>query len=151
MLTIFCAGQTMSHVAETEVVLPKSSLTITEAVIIEWLVEPGQRVAAGDVLLSIETDKANQEIEAPVSGLVSSILKLAGETVLAGQPICVIAQDAGQARPLEVTGARTVAPAAAALAEMLGIDVASVAGTGPGGRVLEADVIAESARRGAAG
>jgi pyruvate/2-oxoglutarate dehydrogenase complex dihydrolipoamide acyltransferase (E2) component len=137
--------------AETEVVLPKSSLTMTEAVIIEWLVEPGQRVAAGDVLLSVETDKASQEIEAPVGGLVSSILKLTGETVLAGQPVCVIAEDAGQARPLEVTAARSVAPAAAALAGMLGIDIASVAGTGSGGRVLETDVIAESARRGAAG
>jgi len=144
------AGQTMSPMAATEIVLPKSSLTMTDAVIVEWLVEPGQRVAAGDALLSIETDKASQEIEAPVGGLVSSILKAAGETVLAGQVICLIAEDAGQSQPLDVIAARSVAPAAAALARMLGIDIASIAGTGPGGRVLETDVIAESNRRGGA-
>lgn len=141
----------MSNMSQAEVVLPKSSLTMTEATIVEWLVQPGQRVAAGDVLLSVETDKASQEIEAAVSGIVSSILKPAGETVLAGEVICLVDVDAGQAEPLEVSAARSVSPAAAALAEMLGVDVASVAGTGPGGRVLETDVISESDRRGAAG
>jgi hypothetical protein len=128
------AGQTMRAMGETEVVLPKSSLTMTEAVIIEWLVGLGQRVATGDVLLSIETNKASQEIEAPVSGVVTSILKLAGKTVLAGEVICLNAEDSGQSRPLEVSASRSVAPAAAALAQMLGIDVASILGTGPGGR-----------------
>jgi pyruvate/2-oxoglutarate dehydrogenase complex dihydrolipoamide acyltransferase (E2) component len=140
----------MSTMGQAEVVLPKSSLTMTEATIVEWLVQPGQRVAAGDVLLSVETDKASQEVEAPVSGIVSSILKPAGETVLAGHVICLVEVDAGQTEPLDVSAVRSVAPAAAALAEALGVDIAAIAGTGPGGRVLETDVISQAGRRGTA-
>jgi pyruvate dehydrogenase E2 component (dihydrolipoamide acetyltransferase) len=150
MLTASPGSANNVHMTETEVVLPKNSLTVTEAVIVEWLVEPGQRVDAGDALLSVETDKASVEIEAPVGGRVSSILRAAGETVLVGQVICLLSADVGQSRPLEVSASISVAPAAAALAEMLGIDIAAVAGTGPGGRVLEGDVISEAAR-GAAG
>jgi pyruvate/2-oxoglutarate dehydrogenase complex dihydrolipoamide acyltransferase (E2) component len=50
--------------------IPKLGVSMTEGTIVEWLVADGDQVAAGDVLYRIETDKVENDIEAPVAGTV---------------------------------------------------------------------------------
>lgn len=51
-----------------DILIPKVGMTMTEATLIEWLVEEGTVVAAGDPVLSIETDKSTLEVDAPATG-----------------------------------------------------------------------------------
>jgi pyruvate/2-oxoglutarate dehydrogenase complex dihydrolipoamide acyltransferase (E2) component len=57
-------------VSEFPIRIPKASMATTEATIVEYLVDDGQTVAEGDPLWVIETDKVEQEIEAPTGGVV---------------------------------------------------------------------------------
>ena len=59
----------------TEIILPKLGFSMTEAVLAEWLVADGGEVKEGDPLYVLESDKSQQEIEAPASGT----LKIAAE------------------------------------------------------------------------
>jgi pyruvate/2-oxoglutarate dehydrogenase complex dihydrolipoamide acyltransferase (E2) component len=59
---------------------PKSGMGIEEGTVARWLKELGERVAKGEVLLEIETAKAIQEVQAPVSGTLVQILVQAGQT-----------------------------------------------------------------------
>ena len=54
----------------TEFRMPKLGLTMEEGTIIEWLVDDGQEVSAGDPVLRIETDKTETDVEAPADGLL---------------------------------------------------------------------------------
>lgn len=125
-----------------DVVLPKNSLTMTEAEIIEWYVDEGGTVTAGERLFLMETDKSQVEVEAAVSGTLREIRSQPGMVIAAGEVIAVI--DTGQADSSfagSPSTARSVAPAAAELAAQLGIDIETVRGSGAGGRVIEEDVI----------
>jgi pyruvate/2-oxoglutarate dehydrogenase complex dihydrolipoamide acyltransferase (E2) component len=66
---------------------------IEEGTARRWLKSVGDKVTKGDVLLEIETAKAIQEIEAPVSGTLASILLPEGETTAVNTPIAVIEED----------------------------------------------------------
>ena len=57
-----------------DIVIPKVGMTMTEATIVEWLVADGAQVAAGEPLLSFETDKSTLEVEAPATGVVRHIV-----------------------------------------------------------------------------
>ena len=70
--------------------LPKLGETADGAVIEQWLVQVGDRVEAGQPLVSVETDKVRTEVSAPVSGIVSEILVEPDEEVRTGDHICVI-------------------------------------------------------------
>ena len=70
--------------------LPKLSETVDEMIIIEWLVAPGQLVAAGDPLVIVETDKVTVEVPSPVSGLLVEHLVGGDDEVSAGAGIAVI-------------------------------------------------------------
>jgi pyruvate dehydrogenase E2 component (dihydrolipoamide acetyltransferase) len=63
------------------VIMPKLGQTVEECTIIQWLKKEGDTVRKGDVLLEIETDKANMEVESFVEGSLLKILKGEGETV----------------------------------------------------------------------
>lgn len=138
----------------TEVVLPKVALTMTEGVIVEWLVEEGTAVRKGEPLFTMETDKTEVAIESPGDGVLQGVRYRAGDTVPAGEVVATLAdadadaaagEGAGDAadaaRAVDAPAPRGVAPAAAALAGQLGIDLTTVVGTGTGGRVVESDVI----------
>jgi pyruvate dehydrogenase E2 component (dihydrolipoamide acetyltransferase) len=56
-----------------EVLMPRLSMTMTEATLVEWLLSPGEIVTQGQTIARIETDKVDQEIEAPVDGRLLSI------------------------------------------------------------------------------
>lgn len=74
----------------TEVVLPKWGMGIEEGTIIRWLKAVGDRVEKGEPLVEIETAKATQEVEAPVSGTLVKILFPEGQAAAVNTAIAVI-------------------------------------------------------------
>ncbi len=140
----------------TEVLIPKLGMTMTEGTVAEWRVPDGGQVRAGEVVYRLETEKIQFEVEAETDGTVRHLVpegtKLPpgavvayilapGETLPAGvQPVQagpVVSRDGGRA---------PASPIARRLAREAGIDLALVPGTGPGGRIVEADVLAFRAR-----
>jgi pyruvate/2-oxoglutarate dehydrogenase complex dihydrolipoamide acyltransferase (E2) component len=116
--------------------LPDLGEGVREGEIARWLVEVGQDVAEDDPLVEIQTDKTTVEIPSPAAGTVARILVEAGELVPVGTPLVVIGSDAVAAEPKRVR----VTPLVRRIAKDLGVDLGSVKGTGPGGRVTEDDV-----------
>ena len=93
--------------------MPALSPTMEEGTLAKWLVKPGDKVASGDILAEIETDKATMEFEAVDDGVIVSIDIAEGtEGVKVGTIIATIAGDDEPARPVAVAGlAATPAPA----------------------------------------
>jgi pyruvate dehydrogenase E2 component (dihydrolipoyllysine-residue acetyltransferase) len=136
--------------------LPDLGEGLTEGEIARWLVEEGQEIAEDDPLVEIATDKTTVEIPSPAGGKVSQILVAEGEVVPVGTVLVVIGGDGAVAKsPPEETPARpqraAAAPPAAGekvratplvrkVAAELGVDLATVTGTGPQGRITEDDV-----------
>ena len=77
----------------TEVIMPKMGDGMEEGTLVEWLVPEGTKVKSGQVIGTIQTDKATLELEAPGSGFLSGLLIKGGETVPVGKPIGVILKE----------------------------------------------------------
>ena len=144
--------------------LPDLGEGLTEGEISRWLVEVGQEIAEDDPLVEISTDKTTVEIPSPAAGTVAQILVQEGEVVPVGTLLVVIGGDAvslpsnsllqgkeGAATPAEhgPTAPRTrpvgggpvrATPLVRRLARELGVDLETVTGTGPQGRITEDDV-----------
>ena len=171
-----------------EITMPALSPTMEEGNLAKWLVKEGDKVAPGDVIAEIETDKATMEVEAVDEGTVAKLVVPAGtEGVKVNAVIAVLAaegedasaaaagtaapkadkpkeqapkqeekpaapQTAPQAAPQAAPTSAAPAPArsegdrvfasplARRIAKEAGIDVASLSGSGPRGRVVRADV-----------
>src|SRR5215472_7633274 len=78
--------------AVTKVVMPKLSDAMETGKIIKWLKKEGDRIAGGDILAEVETDKADVEMEAFGAGVLRKILVPAGESAAIGALIGVIAE-----------------------------------------------------------
>ena len=147
----------------TEVVLPRLGLTMEEGTIVRWCKKPGDELVEGETILEIETDKVTAEVEAPTSGSLGPILAQEGMTVPVGQVITHVlaaGEQAPETQPAgvqEVTEATATAdgtaprpkgkgqkvaasPVARRIARELGVDLNTVVGTGPGGRITKEDV-----------
>jgi pyruvate/2-oxoglutarate dehydrogenase complex dihydrolipoamide acyltransferase (E2) component len=85
--------------------LPKFGLTMEEATINEWNVAVGGRVEQGDVLATIESEKVEIELPAPVTGFVADHLVAVGETVPVGTPVAVLVADEDELAAYERKGA----------------------------------------------
>ncbi|OJU83918.1 MAG: hypothetical protein BGO11_15120 [Solirubrobacterales bacterium 70-9] len=157
----------MSTAAVTEVLMPKLSDSMEEGTILSWLVTAGTEVAPGQDLLEVETDKANMTVEAEGAGALE-ILVGEGETVAVGTPIARLGGEpssaSAPAEPAPVPGpateyaveapaptgdapassdTRRSTPLARRLAAAHGVTIDSIAsGSGIGGRVVKADVMA---------
>ncbi|MEK3899605.1 2-oxoglutarate dehydrogenase complex dihydrolipoyllysine-residue succinyltransferase [Paenibacillus sp. FSL R7-0179] len=81
----------------SEIKVPDLGESISEGTIYKWLVKEGDTVGQGDVLAELETDKVNLEISAEEDGVISSILRQAGENVAVGEAIGIIGSAAGAA------------------------------------------------------
>jgi len=81
--------------AET-VFLPKWGMTMTEGTVVKWLKQVGDRVAADEDLVEIQTDKVATLLPAPVAGVVTAILVPAGETVKVGTELAIITPTGAQ-------------------------------------------------------
>jgi pyruvate/2-oxoglutarate dehydrogenase complex dihydrolipoamide acyltransferase (E2) component len=74
--------------------LPRLSTNMSEGVLTEWRLAPGDEFKAGDVLYEVETEKVASEVEAPCDGRVIELLVAADADVNVGDPVCVIEADA---------------------------------------------------------
>src|SRR5438093_373766 len=142
--------------------LPDLGEGLTEGEIARWLVAEGQEIAEDEPLVEIQTDKTTVEIPSPAGGKVARILVAEGEVVPVGTVLVVIgedgaarpeaehsraepappvADDSGRQSPSRVQEGRVRAtPLVRRLAKELGVELSSVDGTGPQGRVTEEDV-----------
>ncbi len=149
-----------------EVQMPKWGLTMKTGKIARWLVSEGGAVETGQPLLEVETDKITNVVESPASGVLLQIVSPQGEVVPVMQVIGVIgaageavaAQPSANAASSSAAHAKTektpasgaaakasgepvrAMPAARRLAAELGVDLASVQGSGRDGAVTEKDV-----------
>ncbi len=130
--------------------LPDLGEGLTEGEVARWLVAEGDEVAEDDPLVEIQTDKATVEIPSPAAGRVARILVGEGEVVPVGTVLVVIGADSGPAPTPEPAARVQATPLVRRLARELGVDLATVAASGPGGRITGADVRA-AAGGGAAG
>lgn len=153
----------------TEVILPQLGLAMEEGTIVKWLKGEGDHVEEGEPIVEIMTDKANVEVPSPAAGVLLKILVPEGQAVPVGAPIAYLGQPgeevpvpqaapaqpapltrAGQARgeiPPRPEGKVQASPRARRLAEEHGIDLRTITGTGPGGRIVEEDVRRAIAQR----
>lgn len=76
------------------VYMPKFGMTMTEGFITQWHVEEGATVQQGDPLFTVETEKANADVEAPASGTVAEICAEAESDVEVGAVVAYIETDA---------------------------------------------------------
>lgn len=152
----------------SEILVPDLGESISEGTIYKWLVKEGDTVGQGDVLAELETDKVNLEISAEVEGVISSILRQAGENVAVGEAIGIIGAASGSKpqaaeskapEAAQASGSAAAAPVAAPeapaggdshtalaspgarkLARERGIDLGEVSARDPIGRIGQADV-----------
>lgn len=162
----------------TEIRMPMWGMGMLEGTVIEWYKHEGDEVDAGEPLAEIEAAKTTKDLVSPVTGILQRVLVGEDETVPVQELLAIVvtaddepatarADDATAAPRVDVpsatahsgapprpgTPARNVVPRARQRAKELGIDVGTVAGTGPGGRVTVADVelAANAAGAGTAG
>jgi 2-oxoglutarate dehydrogenase E2 component (dihydrolipoamide succinyltransferase) len=152
------------------IVVPELGESIVDARVARWLKQEGDRVAAGDPLVELETDKVDLEVGAPQGGVLKKIERQDGADVKIGEVLGVI-EDAGagaEAPSGRAGGARSetrgredgrtggredekaktrATPTARRVAAAHEIDLEEVRGSGPGGRVTRGDVQAFVKRR----
>ena len=174
----------------TEIFMPALSSTMTEGKIVEWLKQPGDKVARGESVLVVESDKADMDVESFQDGYLAAVLMPAGSTAPVGETIGLIVEteaeiaDAQAKAPSAPAAAAAPAPAPAPaptpaavqapaptpapapapvaapapsapvvndgrivasprakkLASQMGVDLATVRGSGPHGRIQAEDV-----------
>ena len=157
-----------------DITIPKLGMSVDEVTLVEWKIGEGGRVEKDDVVLLIETQKTQWNIEAEGAGFLHILLE-AGQNAAIGAVVGRIAESAeelqmlreeapsGAPRPpaperggppaaetQEMAGRPRITPAARRIAEEHVIDVAAIAGTGPGGRITREDVEKLIAARAAA-
>ncbi|WP_085614443.1 MULTISPECIES: 2-oxoglutarate dehydrogenase complex dihydrolipoyllysine-residue succinyltransferase [Pseudomonas] len=146
-----------------EIKAPTFPESVADGTVATWHKQPGDAVKRDELIVDIETDKVVLEVLATADGVLGAIVKGEGDTVLsdevlgsiveggaaaaapaaapaAAAPAAAAAADAGEEDPV-------AAPAARKLAEENGIDLATVAGTGKGGRITKEDVVAAVANK----
>lgn len=150
-----------------EILVPKLGLTMSEGTLVEWMVQPGASFRADQGLFVIESEKAANEIGAEADGVLLEVCAQVGQTLPCGTVIgywddgqvgeaaappaassatvlaspAVVAAAPVVAAPPVNSGQRVpVTPLALRLAAQLDVELASVTGTGPRGRIRAADV-----------
>jgi pyruvate dehydrogenase E2 component (dihydrolipoamide acetyltransferase) len=153
-----------------QIEMPKLSDTMTEGTLIKWHKKVGDSVEIGDILAEVETDKATMEMEAFDEGTLSEILVQEGDKATIGAVLALLDGDDSTAAPTAAP-ATTVASAAAPIAASpvaspaaaavrpsngerikasplarkiagdLGVDLTSITGSGPAGRIVRNDVV----------
>ncbi len=140
-----------------EVRVPALSESVAEATLLSWHKKQGEYVKRDENLIDIETDKVVLELPAPESGALVEVIKEDGVSVAANEVIARIDTSVKGVESVEPEGAQSKAadqvdtasvvlmPSARKLATEKGIDPASVAGSGRGGRVTKSDIQASIA------
>ena len=172
--------------ATHDIFMPALSSTMTEGKIVEWLKQPGEKVARGESVLVVESDKADMDVESFQDGFLAAVLMPAGSTAPVGETIGLIVETEAEIADAKANAPAPAAPAAAAapaatpptpppvaaapvaaapvvavpvvaapvgsngrvvasprakkLASQMGVDLATVRGSGPHGRIQAEDV-----------
>ncbi len=143
------------------VTMPQMGESVVEGTVERWLVREGERVAKDQVLCEITTEKVDAEVVAPEAGVVTKLLVAQGTTVPVGTELVTLdaagvttrvdvpvpakpAPAAPEAKHEAKPAAEParVSPVARRIAEERGLDVGAIPGSGVGGRVTKADVVA---------
>jgi pyruvate dehydrogenase E2 component (dihydrolipoamide acetyltransferase) len=154
-----------------ELLMPSLSPTMEEGTLAKWFVKVGDTVSSGDLLAEIETDKATMEFEAIDDGIVGSILVEAGtQNIKVNSPIAILLEDGEteaqvepkEQKPIEKTEGPVAdnassevknintpiptdrifaSPLARKIAQDKNIDLSTISGSGPRGRIVKADLI----------
>ena len=155
----------------TEVKMPKLGDTMEEGVLTKWRKKEGEKVEKGEILFEVMTDKANFEVESPAAGFILKTLAKEEETVPVIKVVGYIADSmdekipAPTAQPVSAASVPTItksaapsqpslrpaqaddaarimaSPVAKRLAAEKGIDLSTIKGSGPGGRIEKEDVL----------
>jgi pyruvate dehydrogenase E2 component (dihydrolipoamide acetyltransferase) len=148
--------------------MPKFGLTMTEGTIAQWLVAEGDRVTKDQPIAEIETEKIVNELVSPADGVMAGLQRFEGDSADVAVTMAWILQDGETAADIPSAGTTsesvaeppspstseqkkdagvdnkrskpTSSPSARRLAKELGVDLANVTGTGPGGRITKEDV-----------
>ncbi|MCX6030838.1 MAG: E3 binding domain-containing protein, partial [Chloroflexi bacterium] len=147
-----------------DIYMPQLGLTMTEGKVVRWLKAAGEPVRKGEPVLEVETDKVSVEVESPADGVLGPILVEAGASVPIGGMLSHVlgvgeqgsrgAGEQGRASPTGLAAPSVIlseaknlargrvmaSPRAKRTAATLGVDLAQVEASGPGGRIVEADV-----------
>lgn len=152
--------------AEIPLVMPKMSMTMEEGTFLTWHKAEGDEIRAGDVVCEVATDKVDMEVESPVDGILARLVAQPDDVVAVGEPIAYLSSDADDllgdlldgpaeaeapppapaalattpAPPLSLSTVVSAVPLARSRAVELGVDLATLNGTGPGGTIRVVDV-----------
>ena len=157
-----------SAIIATPVIIPQYGTSADKVILQTWLKQEGDKVERGDLICTLETDKASTELEAFAEGILLRQLVDAGSEAEIGQVIAYIGEfgetlpedqadtteksattaepvvDAGdspsQAQQVQLSGIKA-SPATRKLARELGIDLVRITGTGAGGKIIREDVL----------
>jgi pyruvate dehydrogenase E2 component (dihydrolipoamide acetyltransferase) len=136
----------------SNVVIPDLGATDSDLVLDEWLVKTGDFVKSGMPIFVVTTDKATVEVEAFRDGFIRDILVSAGDTVPVGEVIAIMTDSIDEplndvvqkSVNMEQTKSRDhvlASPLARRIAKELGMDISSIKGSGPKGRIQKKDVL----------
>lgn len=146
------------------VIMPQVGQDIETATIVDWVKKENEPIQKGDIIVTVESDKATFDVEAYESGVLLRILYKEGDEVRVLTPIAYIGQPgeevvtdesttdtrsipaadniyASMAEPKSKYRSLVASPSARRLAREKGIDLKTVTGTGPGGRITKEDVL----------
>jgi len=155
--------------------LPEIGEGVYEAELIRWLIEPGTSVKRGQALAEVMTDKATMEVPSPFAGVVTTLHVQPGQTIKIGQvllsynsvskpasepqpsesgtvnrPLATVTAQTIPNGPLQVETVRRLpvkaSPSVRQMARKLGIDLATIRGSGPEGRILLEDLMTQVPR-----
>ena len=147
--------------ADTIIVLPALGESVTEGTITRWLKAVGDSVAVDEPLVEISTDKVDTEIPASVAGVLTaitapedSVVEVGGELGRIGSSVAAVPAAPTPAAPApaapavpqatEAVQSGYVTPLVRRMANEAGVNLATITGSGAGGRVTKSDVIAAS-------
>jgi len=150
-----------------EITMPEAGFSVTEGTVVKWYKNVGERVAEGENVVSVETEKITVDIPSEKAGVLREIRCREGDIVAVGAVMGIIGDDGetvvkdrgtisqksipasrvagGEGKPpvpLKTTlSARLISPAAKALARVRSVDLSRIdAGSGPSGRIVKKDV-----------
>ncbi|KPN12904.1 branched-chain alpha-keto acid dehydrogenase subunit E2 [Bacillus australimaris] len=132
-----------------EVVMPKLGMSMKEGMVSVWNKEVGETVNKGESIASIHSEKIEMEIESPAEGTILDIKVSEGEGVPPGTVICYIGEGNEQVeekkekdmQPKPKKERKKISPVARKIAQSANLDIHTLVGTGPDGRITKADVL----------
>ncbi|MFE5473051.1 dihydrolipoamide acetyltransferase family protein [Bacillus safensis] len=132
-----------------EVVMPKLGMSMKEGTVSVWNKEIGETVNKGESIASINSEKIEMEIESPAEGTILDIKVSEGEGVPPGTVICYIGEGNEQVEekkekdlpPKQKKERIKISPVARKIAQSANLDIQTLVGTGPDGRITKADVL----------